>query len=170
MTQDRSNYGVTNPAPAAGLGDVSEAGRRCPPFIDTGTLVSVGIWLVFHADNGGAYLLQNRGGFQPGDCVRVAGRLDTVSAHPYSVDGRIRANTIELASGPIEISGALVAQDGTLLLRCDSGAVYVLDSAADVEPDCRVSISGTLVPLCHTIFHRGDACILVDAIRVCQTD
>ena len=82
------------------LGAPSLAGAQLPGSFDgCGTLVAGAECPLFQADNGGLFLVENLGGFNLGDYVRVVGTLDlgciTVCLQG---NGCIRSNTISLCS------------------------------------------------------------------------
>ena len=67
----------------------------CEPFDDCGTLIQAVECVLFQADGGGLYLLENTGGFQVGDRVRVRGCVvENCATFCMQGNGCINANTI----------------------------------------------------------------------------
>lgn len=144
-----------------------QRGHSARHFHDTGTIIHRVDRMVFYADRGGIYGLENVGRSVDGECVRVEGMLETNGPghdRPRDLDGMIRRNTIEPASQRIDVVGVLVRGPDKPLLRADNGMLYVVNDSGDFDVGDRVRVTGMRVPLCVTIYEHGDACILNDTI------
>ncbi|MFQ5806726.1 MAG: hypothetical protein ACE5I3_09775 [Phycisphaerae bacterium] len=125
--------------------------------------------VLFQADSGGVYVLDNYGSFEVGDRVHVAGVLD-----PYCItfcmqgDGCILDNTISDCFGDFEDCGLLIQGVECVLFQADSGGVYVLDNYGSFEVGDRVHVAGVLDPYCITFCMQGDGCILDNTIGPCE--
>jgi hypothetical protein len=139
-----------------------------PPFEDCGELVQGVECVLFQADDGGLYLLENLDGFGVGDRVFVTGTLDpdcfTICLEG---DGCIFENTIELCLEPFEGCGELVQGVECVLFQADAGGLYLLDDLGTFGVGDRVFVAGILDPTCFSICLEGDGCIFDTMIDAC---
>jgi hypothetical protein len=136
-------------------------------FEDCGLLVQGVECVLFQADAGGLYVLENYGSFQVGDRVQVIGTLDpTCFTFCMQGDGCIQDNSIGLC-GSFDDCGVLIQGVECVLFQADAGGVYVLDNYGGFHVGDRVHVQGTLDPGCFTFCMQGDGCIRNNSIRSC---
>jgi hypothetical protein len=136
-------------------------------FQACGTLVQGVECVLFEADDGQQFVLDNEGSFQVGDRVRVGGTLDRLCITTCQEgDGCIGDNTIE-ACDTFEACGALIQGVECVLFEADSGQLFLLDDIGGFQVGDRVEVRGTVDPNCVTICQQGEQCIGVSMIAAC---
>ncbi len=138
-------------------------------YEDCGYLVQGVECVLFHADGGGLYVLQNYGSYSVGDYVRVMGIYDpTCITFCMQGDGCILENTIDLCEyDEFEGCGYLVQGVECVLFQADSGGLYVLQNYGPYGVGDYVWVAGIYDPGCFTFCMQGDGCILDNAIGPC---
>jgi hypothetical protein len=141
---------------------------QAPPFEGCGTLVQGVECVLFQADAGGLYLLENLDGFGVGDRVFVTGVVDpdcvTICLEG---DGCIFGNTIEACVESFKGCGELIQGVECVLFQADAGGLYLLENLDGFGVGDRVFVSGILDPTCFTICLQEDACIFGNTIEAC---
>ncbi len=138
-------------------------------FDDCGVLVKGVECVLFQADTGGLYILDNLEHFQLGNHVRVRGVLNPNCATIcMQGDGCIEQNTIS-ACPPryFDDCGVLVLGVECLLFQADTGGLYVLDNFGNFQVGNRVRVHGVLNLNCLTFCMQGDGCIEQNNISAC---
>jgi hypothetical protein len=150
------------------LGSGTALGQQ--PIDSCGTLTVSAGCNVFQADTGGAFVLDQTGGFGNGDRVHVVGQVDTAClANCLGATACIVVTTIEPCGGQFSGCGTLI-QDGTcVLFQSDSGGTFVLDQTQAFVVGDRVQVVGTLDPSCATTCSPSDGCITVGTLETCAT-
>jgi hypothetical protein len=135
-------------------------------FEGCGTLVQGVECVLFQADEGGLYLLENLDGFGVGDRVFVTGVPDPdCVSFCQQEDACIFGNTIEPCV--FEGCGELIQGVECVLFQADAGGLYLLDNLDGFGVGDRVLVSGILDPTCFTICLEGDGCIFETVIGPC---
>jgi hypothetical protein len=143
---------------------------QAPPveFEGCGTLVQGVECVLFQADEGGLYLLDNLDGFGVGDRVFVSGILDpTCFTICLEGDGCIFGNTIEACVEPFEGCGTLVQGVECVLFQADEGGLYLLENLDGFGVGDRVFVTGVPDPDCVSFCQQEDACIFGNTIEPC---
>ena len=129
-------------------------------FSGCGTLIRSGGCVLFSADGGGTYLLDNLGMFSTGARVRVSGALGGACPTTCaSTTSCIADNTIEACETTFSGCGTLFQGVECVLFSADSGGTYVLDTLAGFVAGDRVYVTGTLDLTCVSICMAGNGCI-----------
>ncbi len=157
------------PGGECGTGGSCPDGQEC--VTECGELVQGVECVLFLADSGGLFLLEDLGGFNVGDRVEVAGCLDpgcfTICLEG---DGCIFQNTIEACFEPFQGCGELVQGVECILFLADSGGLFLLDNLGSFGVGDRVFVTGLLDPDCLNICQEGDGCIFENSIADCVED
>ena len=157
------------PGGECGTGGSCPDGLEC--VTECGELVQGVECVLFLADSGGLFLLENLGGFNVGDQVEVTGCLDpgcfTICLQG---DGCIFQNTIEACLEPFEGCGELVQGVECVLFQADSGGLFLLENLGGFGVGDRVLVTGLLDPDCFTICLQGDGCVFENTIEDCVED
>ena len=136
-----------------------------------GRLVQGAECLLFEADGGGRFVLDNVGTFDPGDRVRVTGDLDPSCATTcLEGDGCIQNNTIGACTSEFVACGTLVQGVQCVLFETADGSRYLLENEGNFGPGDRVRVSGDLDPECFTVCLEGEGCIQNNTITDASDD
>lgn len=137
-------------------------------FDGCGLLVQGVECVLFQADAGGLYVLDNYGSFGVGDYVHVRGRIKTnCITYCQQGDGCIIRNTIEACYPDFDDCGFLVQGVECILFQADGGGLYVLGSIGKFSVGDYVHVVGYYDPFCITFCQQGDGCILRNTIEEC---
>jgi hypothetical protein len=157
------------PSLGCGTGGACAAGQDC--VTECGELVQGVACVLFLADSGGLYLLEDLGSFGVGDRVEVTGCLDpgcfTICLEG---DGCIFQNTINACVHPFQGCGELVQGAECVLFQADAGGLYLLEDLGSFGVGDRVFVNGVLDESCVTICLEGDGCIFGNTISDCVED
>ena len=126
-----------------------------------GYLVQGAECVLFQADSGGSYVLDNYGIFDVGDYVQVHGVYDpTCITFCMQGDGCIQDNTIEDCPLPhIAAYGWLVQGVQCVLFQAKRGGLYILENYGSFHVGDCVRVGGSYDPMCITSCMQGDGCI-----------
>ena len=130
-------------------------------FEGCGYLVQGAECVLFQADSGGLYVLDNYGVFDVGDYVQVHGVYDpTCITFCMQGDGCIQDNTIEDCPLPhIAAYGWLVQGVQCVLFQAKRGGLYILENYGSFHVGDCVRVGGSYDPMCITSCMQGDGCI-----------
>ena len=135
-----------------------------------GMLVQAGACMLFEADPGGTYVLDQTGTFVAGDRVQISGTLN-----PTCVDvcqpsnGCIAVSSIVACGSPFSSCGVLVQRGTCVVFVADQGGTYVLDTLGGFTAGERVRVAGTLDLTCVRLCQPTDGCVQADAVSACGT-
>jgi hypothetical protein len=139
-------------------------------FSGCGTLVQSGNCLVFQADSGGTFVLDQLGGFGPGDRVDVAGTENPLCGNTCSTtNGCLTVSSILACGTQFTSCGQLIVRGTCVLFVADRGGTYSLDTLASFVAGDRVRVAGTLDLTCAAQCPPEDGCITHNTIQSCNT-
>lgn len=138
-------------------------------FVASGTMIQGGECLLFEADGGKQYVLDNTDGLEAGDEVTVIGQLDPGCATTCNAGGGCINAAIVVPNGDdVDSCGRIVAGAECPLFQADgSFGTYVLDQYAGFGVGARVRVTGKIESNCITTCMQGDGCIHVTQISAC---
>ncbi|MBP7936973.1 MAG: hypothetical protein KA354_20205 [Phycisphaerae bacterium] len=120
--------------------------------------------LLFQADTGDLYVLDNLGDFRLGDRVHVTGIVNPdpgCAPGCLGASGCIEGNTIHSC---IEACGVLVQGVECVLFQADRGGLYMLEYLNGFGVGDRVRVTGGWNPNCPTACQQGNSCIVNNTI------
>jgi hypothetical protein len=136
-------------------------------YAGCGVLVQGVECVLFQADVGLLFFLENLGSFGVGDYVFVQGQLEGCATICLQEQACILENTIALCPLALKDCGELVQGVECILFQRDIGGTYLLDDLGGFGVGARVLVIGTIDPRCVNTCLEGDGCVEVDAIDFC---
>jgi hypothetical protein len=122
--------------------------------------------ILFHADDGGVFVVSEHGSYGVGDRVRIIGTLDPNCASTcMQGDGCVVDNTVEPCAGDFDACGILVDGVECTLFESDDGGLFALSDLGAFAVGDRVHVIGAYDPNCVSICQQGNGCVQNDAIE-----
>lgn len=136
-----------------------------------GTLIQGTECVLFESNEGGRFVLDDRGQFEVGDEVRVIGELDEgcVSVCQEG-EGCIAVASITHCDGDVTICGTLVDGVTCLLLEDDQGFLLAIENQGPFEVGDRVQVNGQFDGGCVTVCQQVTGCVQDNTIRAAPAD
>ncbi len=111
---------------------------------ECGWLVAGAECVLFETPDGRRFIPSERGSFEVGDRVRIAGEIDPDCVSTCQEgDGCLRVTRVTHCDGEITACGTLVQGVECVLFQDDRGTLFALDDQAGFRVGDRVRVSGT---------------------------
>jgi hypothetical protein len=155
---------------ATGCITVSTIGPCAAQFSACGTLVQIGVCVLFQTDNSATYVLDQMDGFFTGDRVQVTGTLDPNCVHSCSpTNGCVTVSAIVSCATPFSTCGVLTQRAQCVAFVADTGGTFTLETVGGFVAGDRVRVTGTVDTSCARACQPTDGCITSNTIESCGT-
>lgn len=157
------NRGLLMTALAAGACGVAAAQDSID---ECGRLVAGAECVLFETDDGRRFIPSDRGAFEVGDRVRIAGAIDPGCVSTCQEgDGCLSVTRVTHCDGDIAVCGTLVQGVECVLLRDDRGTLFALDDLGGFRVGDRVRVSGTFTSDRASVCQQESGAIVNAALR-----
>jgi hypothetical protein len=155
---------------ATGCITATSTGSCGAQFSACGTLVQRGVCLVFQADSGGTFLLDQTSGFVAGDRVQVIGQVDSTCVNDCGATaGCINVTTLNACGVQFDGCGVLTQRSTCVVFVADNGDTFAIDTLGTFGAGDRVRVTGNLDANCVDSCAPLDGCITGNTIAACAT-
>ncbi len=153
---------------ATGCITVTAIGPCGSQFSGCGSLIQDGACVLFQADTGSTFVLDQTHTFVVGDRVQVTGTVNPSCATGCSPStGCITVGTIESCSSQFSSCGTLIQRGACVDFIADRGGTFALETLGGFAVGDRVRIAGVLDTTCVPPCEPADGCVHGNTIESC---